>query len=180
MRDYQEGNVDALGALVKSVLPKLAALTRRRFMSSQQADDALQEALIAIMKNAKSFRGESKVMTWMYTLTSNVCIDMMRKEASRSSLNISEEPLQFVSDERQDFAENLGTQLAIRNALTKLPREQSEVIILTWLDGMSVDEASNILGIPSGTVKSRCDRGKKALAEILSELNPNRGNQGPK
>lgn len=173
MAAFQKGDKDALGVLLKSVLPQLGSITRRRFSSNQTADDVLQEALITIIKNAKSFRGDSKVLTWMYTITSNACVDYIRREQTRSARNVSDEPLAYIADETQNFANNLDTALVVRAALRELPKDQSEALTATWIDGFSVEEASELLGVPSGTIKSRCDRGKKALAEKLKELNPN-------
>lgn len=173
MAAFQKGDKDALGVLLKSVLPQLGSITRRRFSSNQTADDVLQEALITIIKNAKSFRGDSKVLTWMYTITSNACVDYIRREQTRSARNVSDEPLAYIADETQNFANNLDTALVVRAALRELPKDQSEALTATWIDGFSVEKASELLGVPSGTIKSRCDRGKKALAEKLKELNPN-------
>lgn len=173
MSAFQNGDKDALGVLLKSVLPQLGSITRRRFSNNQTADDVLQEALITIVKNAKSFRGESKVLTWMYAITSNACVDYIRREETRSSRNVSDEPLAFVADESQNFANTLDTELVVRAALIELPKDQFEALNATWIEGMSIEEASELLGVPAGTIKSRCDRGKKALAEKLQELNPN-------
>jgi RNA polymerase sigma-70 factor (ECF subfamily) len=178
MAAFQKGDKDALGVLLKSVLPQLGSITRRRFSSNQTADDVLQEALITIIKNAKSFRGDSKVLTWMYAITSNACVDYIRREQTRSARNVSDEPLAYIADETQNFANNLDTALVVRAALGELPKDQNEALTATWIDGYSVEEASVLLGVPSGTIKSRCDRGKKALAEKLRDLNPNLRNQG--
>lgn len=180
MAAFQGGDNEALSALLKSVLPQLGSITRRRFSNHQTADDVLQESLITIVKNAKSFRGESKVLTWMYTITNNACVDHIRREQTRSAQNVSDEPLAYIADKAQDFANNLDTELVVRDALHELPKDQYEALTATWIDGLSIEEASELLGVPPGTIKSRCDRGKKALAEKLRDLNPKLRNQTSK
>jgi RNA polymerase sigma-70 factor (ECF subfamily) len=69
------------------------------------------------------------------------------------------------------------TSLAVTDALRSLPAEQSAAVVLVDIEGFSVDEAAQILGVPTGTVKSRCARARARLAERLHELDPkNRGN----
>jgi RNA polymerase sigma-70 factor (ECF subfamily) len=138
------------------------------------ANDALQEACITIFRTAKTFRGESKVFTWVYRIVTNACIDQLRREKTRSSKNVEDDSLEFISDSDSDFSEKKSTEIAIRSALDSLSNDQREAVSLVWIEGYTVEETAEILSIPLGTVKSRCDRGKKALADFLRELDPNR------
>jgi RNA polymerase sigma factor (sigma-70 family) len=170
---YQNGQNEALGHLIKRLRPKMDQVARSKVLDRELANDALQEACITIFKTAKSFRGESKVFTWVYRLVVNACIDQLRKEKTRSSKNIEADSLEFIGDLESDFSDKKNTEIAIRAALASLSKDQRESVSLVWIEGYTVEEASDILGIPLGTVKSRCDRGKKALAEFLRELDPN-------
>lgn len=179
MRSFQDGNDEAYGVLLKRLLPTLMSIARARLSDKQMAEDAVQEALIRIYKQASKFRGESKVKSWAHRIVLNACIDEWRKEDSRTSLNVGDEALAVRSTNSDDFAQKSDTQIVIRNALFELPLEQSEPMRLLHLEGRSYEEVSKMLEIPLGTVKSRCDRGRKALAEILKDLNPRLGNQMP-
>ena len=169
---YQNGDSQALGHLIKRLRPKMEQVTRSKILDRELANDALQEACITIFKTAKSFRGESKVFTWIYRLVVNACIDQLRKEKTRSSQNVEDDVLEFVPGGREDFSETKTTEITIRRALASLSKDQQEAVSMVWIQGYTVEETSELLGIPLGTVKSRCDRGKKALAEMLRELRP--------
>ena len=169
MQAYLEGNDDAIGLLLKRLLPRLGAIARKHFSNAEQANDALQESIEAIIKKAQTFRGESKVFTWMYTIVAHTCIDIYRREASRTSLNTSDDILIDIHDKSADFTERADAHLIIHQALGRLAEEQRMAIILVDLDGRSVSEAAQILGVAEGTIKSRCSRGRMELAQILKD-----------
>jgi RNA polymerase sigma-70 factor (ECF subfamily) len=180
MSIYQSGDIDALGFLIKRLRPKMDQVVRSQILDRELANDAIQEACITIFRNAKSFRGDSKVFTWVYRLLINACIDLLRKEKIRTSQNIDDEALISVADENSNFADQKVAELAINSAMLKLPEEQRIAVSMVWIDGFTIEQTAQLLGIPIGTVKSRCDRGKKALAEILKDLDPNMEPNSPK
>ena len=171
MSEFQAGNVDALSFLLKRLLPKLASFSRKLSANKNLADDALQEALATVWKKAEKFNADSKVVTWLYVVIRNACIDILRKEEVRTKQNISDEKLLQLND-GSNFAEATVTQMVVRKAVFELPEELRDPVCLVFLSEYSVEETSGILGIPEGTVKSRCSRGKAQLAEKLSELRP--------
>lgn len=172
MEMYQSGDDLALGYLLKRLRPKMDQVVRSKILDRELANDALQEACITIFKNAKSFRGESKVFTWIYRLLVNACIDQLRKEKTRSSLNTSDEVLEGEIDANSGFESQKDSELVVRSALKQLPKDQRDAVTLVWIEGFTVEETADILEVPLGTIKSRCDRGKKALALILYDLYP--------
>jgi RNA polymerase sigma-70 factor (ECF subfamily) len=172
MEMYQSGDDLALGYLLKRLRPKMDQVVRSKILDRELANDALQEACITIFKNAKSFRGESKVFTWIYRLLVNACIDQLRKEKTRSSLNTSDEVLEGEIDANSGFESQKDSELVVRSALKQLPKDQRDAVSLVWIEGFTVEETADILEVPLGTIKSRCDRGKKALALILYDLSP--------
>lgn len=167
---FQAGDAEALGFLIKRMRAKMDLVARTQILDRELANDALQEACITIFRTAKNFRGESKVFTWVYRLVVNACIDQLRKEKSRSSLNTTDEALQSMT--QSDFSDSTNSTIAVRGALYQLPNDQREAVSLVWIEGYTVEETSKILEIPVGTVKSRCARGKSTLSEILKDLRP--------
>jgi len=167
---YQSGDADALGFLVNRMKTKMSRVAYAKILDRQLANDALQEARITIFNTAKSFRGESKVWTWVYRVVVNSCIDQLRREKTRSFLNTTDEAL--ASMHQSDFSDRIDSEIVIRNALDQLPNDQREAVSLVYIEGYGVEEASKILDIPTGTIKSRCARGKSALAVILKDLRP--------
>lgn len=177
MRLYQDGDLDALGAMAILLLPKLAAIARARFSDKNLADEALQEFWIKIINKADSFKHDSKVSTWAYQVVNNTYLDLIRRESKRSYLNEELSIVESKPDDGKEFAEVSVNELTVKAALLKIPKEQAEAVALVWLDGFSIEESAKILGIPANTVKSRISRGKAALAEVLRELDPRAGNQ---
>lgn len=177
MRLYQDGDLDALGAMAILLLPKLAAIARARFSDKNLADEALQEFWIKIINKADSFKHDSKVSTWAYQVINNTYLDLIRRESKRSYLNEEISLVESKADDAREFAEVSTNEMTVKAALLKIPKDQAEAVALVWLDGFSIEESAKILGIPANTVKSRISRGKAALAEVLRELDPRVGNQ---
>ena len=178
MRLYQdEDDLDALSEMAILLLPQLAAIARKRFSDRNLVDEAVQEAWIKVIRSAKSFQHGSKVKTWAYQIVNNTYLDLIRRESTRGYLGDDLDLLDNRADHSEEFAENLANEITVKSALLKIPRDQAEAVTLVWLDQCSIEEAAKILGVPTGTVKSRISRGKSALAEILSDLDPRIGNQ---
>lgn len=177
MKLYQDGDLDALGAMAILLLPKLAAIARGRFSDKNLADEALQEFWIKIINKADSFKHDSKVLTWAYQIVNNTYLDLIRRESKRSYLYDDISNLDESEAQKSSFAEQSTNEITIKTALLKIPKDQAEAVALVWLDGYSIEDSAKILGIPANTVKSRISRGKAALALQLSELDPRVGNQ---
>ena len=112
MAEFQDGDIDSLSFLIKRLLPQLGAFARKLSPNRELADDALQEALQTMFKKADSFRGDSKVLTWMYVIVRNASIDIDRKEKVRTKLNVSEEVLYEQASGSSDFADVADSQIA--------------------------------------------------------------------
>jgi RNA polymerase sigma-70 factor (ECF subfamily) len=177
MDRYQHGDFDALAELAISLLPKLEMMARRRFSDQSLAIEATQEFWIKIMKNAKSFKHDSKVQTWAIQIVNNAYLDLIRKER-RSKIEFDE--LSAVENDANfsnEFTEDSVNEITIRSALRSIPKDQAAALSLVLMDQFSVEEAAKILGVPAGTVKSRISRGKDALRVKLEEKNRPPGNQ---
>lgn len=177
MKLYQSGDVDALGQMAILLLPKLAAIARSRFSDRNLAEEALQEFWVKIINRATSFKHDSKVLTWAYQVINNTYLDLIRRESKRSYLYDDISALDNKMENSREFSEKSTNELTVKSALLKIPKDQADAVILVWIDGYSIEESAQILGIPANTVKSRISRGKAALAKQLQELDPKVGNQ---
>ena len=187
--EYEASTEEALLAMFNSGDPKaLESLLIRRekwlwnvakkaIRNDSLAEEALQEALVLIWKNAHTFRGESQVSTWMYQIVSRACIDTLRKEQIRTHASLNE--LEQFDDigGTSSFESALVDDLAVHAALLEIEADHREVITLLDLEGMSVQEVSQALGIPVGTVKSRAARGRESLKQVLTKILYENGNQ---
>jgi RNA polymerase sigma-70 factor (ECF subfamily) len=173
-------NTGVEGALVSLLTRRetwLWNIAKKTIRDNSLAEEALQEALVLIWKNASSFRGESQVTSWMYQIVTRACIDLLRKERIRTHTSISElENLESLRNS-STFEEALVDGLLVHGALLELPPEQSSIIKLLDLEGYDLKEVSEILGIPQGTVKSRASRGRAQLKEVILKIISENGNQ---
>ena len=146
---------------------------RARDAELLDAHVALQDALISAYRNASSFRGESAVTTWLHRIVVNACLDRMRRRRARPTVPLPEEDGEGsgrgIPDPRDDL-DAFELRMEIDRALRALPDDQRAAIVLVDVEGWSVSEAAEALGVPEGTVKSRCSRGRARLAVSLAGL----------
>jgi RNA polymerase sigma-70 factor (ECF subfamily) len=167
------GDADAFGELVRRHRDRLWAVAVRTTGDPEDASDALQDAFVSAYRNAASYRGEAAVTTWLHRVVVNACLDRMRRRRARPTVPLPEEDGETghrgIADPRDDL-DRLELRMEIDHALRKLPDDQRSAIVLVDVEGLSVAEAAEILGIPEGTVKSRCSRGRARLAIALRGL----------
>ena len=166
---HVNGNSDAFNELVRRHRDRLWAVALRTTRNPEDAADAVQEALISAFRNAGSFRGQSAVTTWLHRIIVNSCLDLARRRAARPSVALREEESFQPADPRDRIAEReLG--IAVEEALGRLPIDQRAAIVLVDVQGFPVADAAEALGVPIGTIKSRCARGRARLACSLGHL----------
>lgn len=165
MRAYLDGEKGAIALLLDRRRDWMWSVARKTVRDATIAEDAVQEAMTAVFRKAHTFRSESKVSTWMYMIVQNACIDLLRKESVRPQLSESDESTVTQS---QSFADQSDTKIIMAQALATLPEDQRMALTMTIMEGYSIDEVAQIAGVASGTIKSRCSRGKEALAAYLT------------
>lgn len=167
------GDPLAFEILVGRHRDRLWAVAMRTTSDPEEASDALQDALISAYRRADSFRGESAVTTWLHRIVVNASLDRLRRRSVRAADPIPDDvddlPTKVLADPTDRHDTRL-VQLEIARALAQLPADQRDAIVLVDIEGYSVEEAAAQLGCPSGTVKSRCFRGRAKLAERLAHL----------
>ncbi|MFE3882638.1 RNA polymerase sigma factor SigM [Streptomyces lydicus] len=180
---HVKGDPDAFGEIVRRHRDRLWAVALRTLGDREEAADAVQDALVSAYRAAHTFRGQSAVTTWLHRITVNACLDRARKAASRRTSPVAEterleqllEPEESASApaERQDLHREL------LSALRTLPEEQRAALVLVDMQGYPVAEAAAILDIPTGTVKSRCARGRARLLPLVTHLRADNGDSKP-
>jgi RNA polymerase sigma-70 factor, ECF subfamily len=173
MAAHVAGHELAFTELVNRHRDRLWAVALRTTNDPEEAADGLQEALLSAYKNAASFRGDSQVTTWMHRVVVNACLDRLRRRSARPSVPLPEQDTDFGSNVLADPRDPLGARelrIEISRALAELPTDQRAAIVLVDVEGYSVEEAAQILECPSGTIKSRCARGRAKLATRLASV----------
>jgi RNA polymerase sigma-70 factor, ECF subfamily len=150
-------------------LHRVARLTSR---SAEDAEDALQDAMISAHRGAGSFRHDAAVSSWLHRIVVNACLDRLRR--NKSHLTIALDDVYPVADQTTQ----VETAIAVHRALMRLPVEQRAAVVAVDMHGYSVADTAGMLGVAEGTVKSRCARARARLAAILdyleSDTAPNR------
>ncbi len=164
------GSRDAFGQLVARHRDRLWAVALRTLGDREEAADALQDALLSAYRAAGSYRGEAKVTTWMHRIVVNACLDRVRRRQARPTLPLPERDGRADPVDPRDAMGDRETALEVEAALAALPYDQRVAILLVDVHGMPVEQAAAVLGVPSGTVKSRCSRGRARLALSLGHL----------
>lgn len=168
--DFKDG-------LIKEI-PNLRAFAASLSGSMQLADDLVQDTLLKAWGNSDKFEPGTSLRAWLFTILRNTYYSLYRKRGRE------------VQDSEGTYAERMATHgnqeshldLAdFRKALAKLPEEQREVLIMVGATGLSYEETAEICGVAIGTIKSRVNRARTKLAELLSigsvdDLGPGRTN----
>jgi RNA polymerase sigma-70 factor, ECF subfamily len=145
------------------------AVALRTLRDPEEAADALQEAFISAFRAAASFRAESQVTTWLHRIVVNACLDRVRRRQARPTVPLPDAgPGEPVTP--RDAMADRETRLVVQHALAQLSDDHRLPIILVDVEGYSVAETAQLLGIAEGTVKSRCARGRAKLAKVLAHL----------
>lgn len=173
------GDADAFGELVRRHRDRLWAVALRTLGDREEAADAVQDALVSAYRAAHTFRGESAVTTWLHRITVNACLDRARKAASRKTSPLDDterlERLLEPHESAEAPAERQDLHRQLLAALDTLPAEQRAALVLVDMQGYPVAEAADLLDVPTGTVKSRCARGRAKLLPMLTHLRSNAG-----
>ena len=188
MAAAQAGDRAALERLLRRHYDRLHALCRRMCGNQADADDATQEALMAIVRGLGRFDGRSAFTTWSYRVATNACLDELRRRARRPLPEADADDGDGAGDDRLrhgltvgDTTEPVADQIDVDAALRRLPVELRAAVVLRDLCGLDYSGIAEALDIPGGTVRSRIARGRARLADLLAEGNrqPQPGRRTP-
>lgn len=161
MRRHQAGDPDAFGELFRRHKDRMWAVALRTARDPEIAADAVQDGFINAFRRAESFRGDSAVTTWLHRIVVNACLDRLRRIKPTSDLD------DYDPADHRDYHQSVEVRMDIRQALDQLPEGQRMALILVDMQDLSVAEAAEVLDVAAGTVKSRCARGRAAMAQLL-------------
>ncbi len=171
----QQGDTRALDELLRAHRQRIWGVCRRIVGSDADAQDATQEASIAIMRHIGKFDGNAAFSTWVYRIATNASLDELRRR-KRRPIATDDSSLEFASSgwpagnvESFDgaFDRRIADRLQVDAALQKLPTEFRTAVVLRDLCDLDYGEIAQVLGIPIGTVRSRIARGRAALGPHL-------------
>lgn len=169
IRRAKKGDSDAFRLLVETYQTAVYRLALR-MCGESGAEDAAQEAFVAAWRGLPRFRGECRFSTWLYRLTTNAAIDYLRREQKqRTDGDVDDLSLADDSPSPQEQAERSETQQRVRKALAALSDEHRQILLLRYMQELDYGEIAQALHISEGTVKSRINRAKARLRELLAQ-----------
>ncbi len=169
MAAAQAGEEEAYRVLLEELLPVVRRQVRSRISASVDAEDVVQNALIAIHRGRHTYRPERPFGPWMRTVVRHCIIDWFRERGRRATREVVVEEPEFFA-EPAEVEEPGAQQLSapLLEALEALPVKQREAVELIHLHGLSVAEASIQAGVSPGALKVRAHRGYRALRARLA------------
>lgn len=160
----RDGDLDAFETLVRTHTQSVYAHALRFFGDPQTAEDATQEVFIKVYRSLAEFDGRSRFATWLYRVTRNTCLDLFR---AGKRYPVPLDPIDVAAAAPTDLSDPAALGAAVNLAMRALPPEDRDALAAVSIFGLSYAEASEALGIPAGTVKSRVFRARRALAASL-------------
>ena len=175
LRAHARGAPHVFAALIRRHNSHLWQTALRVSYTPDDAADSLQDALLSAHRNAGAFRGESGVRTWLHRIVVNACLDRIRRNRSQHTMTVAPEIWPEISDRTDEYG-RVDTAIVLERALFRLPPDQRAAVVAVDVEGYSVADAAELLGVPAGTVKSRCARARQRLKAELDPLRAE-GNQ---
>ncbi len=171
MAAHVDGDRGAFPELITRHRSRMWTLALRTLRDREDAGDALQDGCVRAFRAAHTYRGDSEVATWLHRIVLNVCLNKIQARERRGTVplddQVDDEHRSDLVDARDAFAD-VDARGAAAQLLARLPDEQRLAIVLVDVEGYSVAEAADALGVAAGTIKSRCARGRARLAAALS------------
>jgi RNA polymerase sigma-70 factor (ECF subfamily) len=165
------GDVEAFKALFQSYAPRVKSYMLRQGADPATAEELAQETLLAVWRKAALYSDEKgSATTWIFTIARNLRIDRLRKE-------VAWQPLPEDNDEQPSLDPLPDAEVSerergerVRAMLAELPEDQSAVVQLAFVEGLSHSEIATRLGLPLGTVKSRMRLAYQKIRDALEDL----------
>jgi len=172
VQDCISGNADAIEALIEFYSDKILGLAFKFTFNLEDAEDLTQEILIKVINNLHSFKGKSKLSTWIYSIAFNHCVNFKNKKNKIEIENIDFN-LDFIkADNHSYIPDNMTVKKEllqkIMTAANELPDNYRQILILFSFAKMPHKDISKMLKIPEGTLWSRLNKARELMREKLS------------
>lgn len=163
----QSGDEKAYQQALIQIADRLRTFLRRRMLDSMdEVEDLIQETLLAIHVHRSTYDSSFPVSAWVFAIAKHKLIDFWRRRGRKEAHNI---PLDLVQESAMPFANEVGSRLDLEQLLKTLPKAQSQAILLTKLQGLSIAEVSQQTGISESAIKAQVHRGLKKLATLTKD-----------
>jgi RNA polymerase sigma-70 factor (ECF subfamily) len=182
VRKLRERDEKAFREVVEEYSDRIYNLTYRMLGNREEAEDVSQEVFITVFKSIDSFRGDSKLSTWLYRIAVNHCKNRIKYLSRRHDRDQSEYDEELLREQAAGAAtapnpaprpdkqlEGLELEQIMQRCIAQLEEEHRLVIVLRDVEDLSYEEICAITNLPTGTVKSRLHRARLALKKMMLE-----------
>ena len=179
IKEVLKGDQNAFAEIVELYQDKLYRVCYRMLGNKHEAEDIAQEAFVRAFVNIHTFDTNRKFSTWLYRIGTNLCIDRIRKKkpdyfldaevAGAEGLNMYSQ-IASTDELPEDEVLKMEMQERVQYEISRLPDKYRAVIVLKYMEDLPLQEISDILDMPLGTVKTRIHRGREALRKQLSNM----------
>jgi RNA polymerase sigma-70 factor (ECF subfamily) len=183
VRRAQAGGLDAFEALTNRYEQRVFSLAMRMLRQEQDAEDVTQQTFLSALENLEGFRGEASFATWLFRIATHAALKVIRKRKGLKTVSIEETTEEteradsvphpeFIADWRQSPEELIHRneiQRLLEEALAKLDEKHRPVFLLRDMEGFSVRETADALGLSEANVKVRLLRARLQLREQLTQ-----------
>ena len=180
LRAHLDGDQQAFEQIIRRHGPVLLGYINKMVHDQQLAQDLFQETFKRVHQYGKSFKGDGKFKSWLFSIASNVVIDTMRKQKrqpSAVSLHVSDPDssgsFMAINDDKAIAPDSQAVlterKSQVRLALAQLTAQQKAAVVMSYYQGMTYREIAQVLDCSLGTVKTHMYRGLKTLARLLPD-----------
>ena len=171
------GDREAFDELVRRYEKQAYNLAYRLSGNYDDASDVVVEAFVRVFQGLHTFRGEANFGTWLHRVVVNTFLDMRKRSKGRHHVSLEEQleldgdtvsrQIEDTSPGPEELVEQEEREEVLQKAIAQLPPERRILIVLYHFENLSYEEIAQMLNLPVGTVKSRLNRARLALREIL-------------
>jgi RNA polymerase sigma-70 factor, ECF subfamily len=164
-------DIEAFRELFHVYGPRVKSYMMRQGADANTAEDLAQETLLTVWRKAGLYSGEKgSATTWIFTIARNLRIDRLRREVAWQPLPENQDEEASDDPDPEELLNERERRERVRAALAELPSDQSEVVSLSYIEGLSHSEIADRLGLPLGTVKSRMRLAYQKIRESVEDL----------
>ena len=143
---------------------------RRLVITHDDADDALQNTFLNAWKNIGSFRAESSMLTWLWSIATNEALNIIRRRRRENSVALDDvREILASSAEGSTWFDGDAAMIRLQNAILKLPEKQRAVFNMRYFDEMSYEEMSSVTGTSVGALKASYHHAVKKIEQFLDQ-----------
>ncbi|MCX7876587.1 MAG: RNA polymerase sigma factor [Melioribacteraceae bacterium] len=173
IESIKKGNVSDFSLLVDRYKDRTFSLLKRMLKNEMDAEEVMQDSFLKVYKSLSSFRGDSKFSTWLYKISYNSALTFLssKKRKEEQDFISIDENFDLVKLDNEIYSTTENVNQYILKLIDKLPIKNAIVLILFYVDGFSINEISNVMGISLVNTKVLLHRSRIALKDLLLKHN---------